>query len=70
MKNIIKNLLKEWGIKLVLGEIVDILRDMSDAPSQRLANDIRKALDTYDRADAKLTKKTKQKRGIFSIFSK
>ena len=48
MKKIILELFKKWGIRLVLREIVDILRDSDDKNEQKLGKNIKEALKEYE----------------------
>lgn len=48
MKNVLIGLIRKWGVKLVLREIADILRDGNDR-EKRLSNDLKEALDRFEK---------------------
>ena len=55
MKDIVANLLKEWGVKLVLKEMIAILKNSNDKSLQKLAAELKTALDNYEnREQAKI----------------
>lgn len=55
MKDVIANLLKEWGVKLVLKEMIAVLQRSDDKSLQKLAADLKVALDNYEnREQAKI----------------
>jgi hypothetical protein len=56
MKEILKQLLKEWGVKLVLKEMISICRDSDDKPMRELASDLHTSLDRYENREKSLLK--------------
>lgn len=55
MKDVIANLLKEWGVKVVLKEMISILKNSNDKSLLKLAADLKVALDNYEnREQAKI----------------
>ena len=57
MKSIILELLRKYGIKLVLREIVDMLRNTRKDNEERLAVDIEEAMRAYERREQGKRKK-------------
>ena len=49
MRSIIIELMKKWGIRLVLGEICKFLRKSNQPGDGRLASDIEEAVRAFDR---------------------
>lgn len=49
MSDIIIGLIKRWGIRMVLLEIIDILTQSNDANDRQLGEDLATALNKYDR---------------------
>lgn len=56
MKDIIAKLLKEWGVKLVLREMISILKNSDDANLKKLSVDLQTALSNYEDRDSKKVK--------------
>ncbi|HVI42715.1 MAG TPA: hypothetical protein VM577_19045 [Anaerovoracaceae bacterium] len=55
MKDIVANLLKEWGVKMVLKEMISFLKKSNDKSLLKLADDLKVALDNYEnREQAKI----------------
>lgn len=49
MKSIIIDLIRQFGIKVILSEIIKIVQAGSTAADRNLAEDLDKALQRYDR---------------------
>lgn len=49
IKSIIVDLIRKWGIKMILKEIVDVLKAAKDENERRLGRDIGEAVEAYER---------------------
>lgn len=54
MKTIIVHLLKEWGIKAVLNEMISVLKNTKDQTLIELATDLQTALDKFEKREKKV----------------
>lgn len=54
MKKLLAKLINEWGLELVLKELVEFVKGRGDEPAFiRLAEDLQKALDNYKAREKK-----------------
>lgn len=53
IKSIIVDLIRRWGIKMILKEIVDVLRSAKDENDRALGRDIARAVEEYERRTGK-----------------
>ena len=53
IKSIIVDLIRRWGIKMILKEIVDVLRSAKDENDRALGCDIARAVEEYERRTGK-----------------
>lgn len=47
MKNIIKKLVREWGVEYILSELISLVREDDSQKCQRLADDLENAVKRY-----------------------
>lgn len=49
MITIISDLIKQWGVKKVLGGMIEVLRNSSNSADRQLASELKEALDRYSK---------------------
>lgn len=56
MKTIVVHLLKEWGIKAVLNELISLLKKTNDLSLVELSEDLQASLKRYENREKKAAK--------------
>lgn len=54
MKDIVAGLIKKWGVKLVLKELISVLNNSNDDSLNKLAKELQTALDKWERGEQSL----------------